>query len=948
MTHLRGRHSRRALASLALSVCLAVPGSLQGATARLLVDANPARPPVGTGSFYTPPSQFTTLGGRALFFLAGTTLSAREPGPGVTLWITDGSEKGTELVAGFCTDEVAGCQGGPRFLGRIGAVELFEIPTSHYYDRELWRTDGTPEGTFLLQPDTCPQLDSPSRTEIFAGGALLFAGFDAEAGCELWHSDGTAAGTGKVSDLVPGEVSSSPQNFAALGGRVFFTIASYLDNNGLWVTDGTPGGTSLVAGFPSIELLTTVGDRMFFVAPDDQGFSLSTSDGTAGGTRPLRHFAVYEVCEFHDCSVETDFLQPDGDGVIFVADDGDGQQFWRSDGTPGGTRRLTAITSPGLLGLDGGVQDQGTAAGLPGSLLLLVTPAGKRSQLWSSQGGPASPLVGCPGGCPVVKSLFQPVPGGRRVVFAGWSRPSKGVELWTSDGTAAGTHLVRDLCPGHCSSSPDLFVALGDAVYFSAADEEGPALWRTDGTATGTVFLGRAAFPPFLTPGGAVLGDQVVLGLATGSSVSQLWVTAGSAASTRPLATFDRAASSSNPQFASLGERVVFTGWNGRDSALWSSDGITTQQLTTASHVTAQGGSFLAPITAGGKVFAFAGDPAAEGLFRASLVATDGTPAGTQKVAELGRTYVQSFSEFGGRLVFVLESEDHQRISLWSNDGTAGGTKALLSLLPSGTTKPASVSGFLYFYSYVDSGYSLFRSDGTVAGTASFAVSWNLGFDPEVATAGGQVFFTAGGLLYRLDGTTVDGATFAGFTEVMGLTEHAGRLLFFGIAPGDSPQGGLWSTDGTTAGTTLVAEVTAQPPGLDLGTYGLPVWPRLGGRRLFRGWDAGHGFELWITDGTPGGTVRLDLVPGSSSSFPDDFTVAAGRFWFTANDAVHGREIWVSDGTAAGTHLAVELVPGMFSAVPSQLTPAGGNLFFSAYTPLNGFEPWVLPLAGVP
>jgi ELWxxDGT repeat protein len=145
-----------------------------------------------------------------------------------------------------------------------------------------------------------------------------------------------------------------------------------------------------------------------------------------------------------------------------------------------------------------------------------------------------------------------------------------------------------------------------------------------------------------------------------------------------------------------------------------------------------------------------------------------------------------------------------------------------------------------------------------------------------------------------------------------------------------------------------VAGATAQPSGLELGTYGLPVWPRLGSRLLFRGWDADHGFEPWITDGTSGGTTRLDLVPGSASSFPDDFVVAAGRVWFTANDAVHGRELWVSDGTAAGTHLALELVPGPFSAIPSQLTPAGGNLFFSAYSPLQGFEPWVLPLAGVP
>jgi hypothetical protein len=294
--------------------------------------------------------------------------------------------------------------------------------------------------------------------------------------------------------------------------------------------------------------------------------------------------------------------------------------------------------------------------------------------------------------------------------------------------------------------------------------------------------------------GGAALGDQAVLGLVAGSSVSQLWVTAGSAASTHSLITFDRASSSSNPQFATLGDRVVFTASDGTDDgALWASDGANTQRLATFSHLAAHSGSVSAPVVMGGKAFVFAGEPGADGIYRASLVITDGTPAGTQRIAVLGDTYMQAFSEFGGRLVFVLESSDRQRVTLWASDGTAAGTKPLLPLPPTGVTRLVSVGGLLYFFSFLNDSdsYALFRSDGTAAGTASFPVAANnLGFDPEVATAAGQLFFTAGGLLYRLDHDTVDAGTFAGFTEVMGLTEHDGRLLFFGIAAGDSPQGG--------------------------------------------------------------------------------------------------------------------------------------------------------------
>ncbi len=326
-------------------------------------------------------------------------------------------------------------------------------------------------------------------------------------------------------------------------------------------------------------------------------------------------------------------------------------------------------------------------------------------------------------------------------------------------------------------------------------------------------------------------------------------------------------------------------------------------------------------------------------------MATDGTPQGTRTLAYLGDTYVREPHEFGGRLVFLVESADRQHWALWSSDGTSAGTRQLLALPVSWVTNLKPLGGFLYFFD----GSSLLRTDGTEAGTTRFGNFWDLGYDPEVAAAGGQVYFTAAGRLYQVAGTESEPSpAFLGW-EVMGLTELDGRLLFFGITDGDTPQRGLWSTDGTAAGTVFLGPVSAQPTGLIPGIYGgTPVWTRAGRRLLFRGWDADHGFELWSTDGTAAGTIQMDLAPGSASSYPDSFVVAAGRVWFTANDPAHGREIWVSDGTPAGTHQADEIAPGMFSALPLGLTPVGNNLYFSAYTPFGGRQPWMLPLAGIP
>lgn len=933
-------------------LCLGAPASLQGAAARLPMDAHPERldPSTLTSGGYLPPSELTVLGGRALFFVSAFNLGSpylQTPGPGVTLWVSDGTPQGTELIAGFCTDEIAGCVTSPRFLGQIGEAVLFELPKSFVeYTSELWRTDGTREGTFRLHAHLCQEGRPTDATKAIAGGRLFFAASDADAGCELWQSDGTVAGTAQVSDLVTGADPSGPYGFAVLGNRVFFSKLGLFRLSGLWVSDGTAGGTSLVQDFPFIARLTTVGSRLFFVAPDEgfAGFSLWTSDGTAAGTRQVRHFAVYEVCDYltrRQCDVVTSFLQPDGDGVLFVADDGDGPQLWRSDGTPAGTSRLTSLASPA----SPVTWERGVAVRFPGSLLFLVTPDGERVRLWASNGGgPAAPITGCAGGCPGVSSHeIHPVPGGRLVVFAGWNGRFHGTELWASDGTAAGTRLVRDLCPGQCPSDPGSFFTLGAAVYFTARDENGPGLWRTDGTAAGTVFLGRGTLPD--APGGVVLGSQVLLGLAAGSHTSELWTTSGSEASTHPVATFDRTAFSSNPSFASLGDRVVFTARSTRDLTLWSSDGLHTRPLITASQAVGQSfGDFSPLVTAGGRAFTFNGDAYLDRIYGGHLVVTDGTPQGTRTLVSMGDTYVRESHEFGGRLVFVVQSPDGQPSALWSSDGTSQGTRKLLDLPVSWLTNLKPLGGFLYFFD----GTSLLRTDGTEASTTRFGNFWTVGEEPEVAAAG-QVYFTADAVLYHVTGTSFEPSPAFLGREVMGLTELDGRLLFFGRTDSDPPQRGLWSTDGTAAGTIFLGPVSAQPPELRLGVYGgTPVWSRAGRRLLFRGWDEDHGFELWSTDGTAAGTIRMDLAPGSAPSYPDSFTVAAGRVWFTANDPAHGREIWVSDGTPEGTHQADEIAPGMFSALPWGLTPAGDNLYFSAYTPFDGRQPWKLPLASVP
>src|SRR5204862_32298 len=112
--------------------------------------------------------------------------------------------------------------------------------------------------------------------------------------------------------------------------------------------------------------------------------------------------------------------------------------------------------------------------------------------------------------------------------------------------------------------------------------------------------------------------------------------------------------------------------------------------------------------------------------------------------------------------------------------------------------------------------------------------------------------------------------------------------------------------------------------------------------------DGEHGRELWKSDGTEAGTALVaDINPGSfygygAGSRPYELTVVNGTLFFTADDGEHGRERWKSDGTEAGTALVADIRPGTAFSSPHELAFVNGALYFAANDGLNGIEPWIL------
>ena len=104
-----------------------------------------------------------------------------------------------------------------------------------------------------------------------------------------------------------------------------------------------------------------------------------------------------------------------------------------------------------------------------------------------------------------------------------------------------------------------------------------------------------------------------------------------------------------------------------------------------------------------------------------------------------------------------------------------------------------------------------------------------------------------------------------------------------------------------------------------------------GGQLFFFADNGTDGEALWKSDGSPAGTSLVaDINPGGGSAGFGSLTSVNDHVFFSADDGVHGYEIWKSDGSAAGTTLLADINPGSATSFPEWLTNVNGTLFFTA------------------
>ncbi len=363
---------------------------------------------------------------------------------------------------------------GPLDFTGLGSAAYF-IADDGVHGRELWRSDGSPEGTSLVE-DVQPGPASGAWRLWSFNGSLYFSG---PAG--LWRSDGTPDGTQHVSDVAQYGVRG-----LQIGQEWWFV--SNGTQRSLYKTDGTSKGTTLVKQFNDVIILGQANGSAIYLAADATSggsYRLWASGGDAGTATLLNEkpagnsgYGLAAVTLKGDLYFVNQFPTTGATNWL-----GQGYGLWKTDGTPKGTSRIDEV-KPADLAVVGDV--------------LLFTPIDEFGKppnhtLWKSDGttGGTAPLVDLPG------SVRNITAAGERAFF------NIGTQLWITDGTAKGTKLVKDIGFG---DSDNLVAGAGGVVYRFGNSQ----IWRSDGTETGTSKIADIPAKAIVGLGSAaVVGDGV-------------------------------------------------------------------------------------------------------------------------------------------------------------------------------------------------------------------------------------------------------------------------------------------------------------------------------------------------------------------------------------------------------------------------------------------------------
>ncbi|QDV84911.1 PA14 domain-containing protein [Stieleria magnilauensis] len=724
--------------------------------------------------------------------------------------------------------------------------------------RELHKTDGTTAGTELIDDFVTDGSANPS--ELTESGGLLYFSADEPVGSgrELWVSNGTQSGTMRLIDSQPGSdeygapLDGDPQNLTDIGGTLFFTTLDGTVDRELW-----------------------------------------TSNGTTLTTRPIANINPGTQ------SADVQQFTPVGDLVYFVANDGiNGEAVWKADPT-GQTITMVADVTPSSIDSVSGLAKFGSGVVFYNSI------AGSGGGMYYHDGSQTTQFMA---GVPVAVSLdgtmFVENQADNRVYFV-TNDATSGEELWSSNGTMAGTAIVQDLNSGNTGSEPTELTSFNSQIYFAADDGNfGRELFAAS-------IFGGIQLVRDLNPGTTgsdpreltVSGGTLFFTADNGSNGRELHTSTGTQLDIHPTG-------SSNPNaLTDIGGTLYFAADNGVDGTEpFLSDGTVATQIANVGPLSSS--SNPSGFTeAGGQVYF-----AAEQSNRGALLEVFSGITGTQ-LANL--TAAPNYPDAPDTIALLDAFEIPTNVA----DNYGVRVRAYLTVPTTGD--------YTFWIASDDQGSLLLSTDDNPANAAQIASVpvWTSSrqYDKYPTDQQSAPISLVAGQVYYIEALMKEGAGGDNLSiawsgpGILGPTVIGQQYLTrFGVAPTDLGTGReLWITDGTPVGTELVADIQ---PGLSSSN---PEPKASTGLRLLLSVtdDGPVGREPYSSGGAAANTsliedLNQDLRFGSQ---PEGFHPFGDEFLFVADDGLIGNELFrLAADAPVAPEVEVAAPPGVYPPVGQQ------------------------------
>lgn len=809
---------------------------------------------------------------------------------GIEIWVSNGNENGSYLLKDINPGKNNGLQSSFSQSSVIINDVLYFIATDGNSDGEIWKTDGTKEGTVKVTKT----LNSNITKLTLVGDKFYFL-IKEEYSLQVWISDGSETGTKIVKENLAEW--NSPTFQGKYKNLFMFTFQPYGTNNSkVWCSDGTSAGTFPITdeidgngagpgGTSALTQYIEFNNEFYFVSRN----YLHKTDGTYENTKTVATLTS-QLISFADAIEVNGKLY-----FSFFEADFNRLFIWESDGTEAGTKKIYDEASDryfipsNLLGKDNnlifcGFNDNGGT-----SLNKLSLTDYSVTFIKELQDSAENPFIFLPHSD---AGRIQPISNNR--IFCSLPISYSGSKGWISGYTESTTKNFEAI------NNVFNVIDYNGLIYFSRYyDETGSELWKSDGSESNTVIVDNI--------------NKSKYGL-------------------------------NNSYLVQLNSNLIFTandGETGDEIYIYNGN---TQMLKDIR--IGPNGSYCRYLTAFNGEIYFASNDSIHGF---ELWKTDGTEVGTKIVQDIveGTTssYPSYFTIYKGYLYFSIYKDgfynlcrtDGINIDFIKNLGVNdyNSTISIDNMLSSGD--------YLYF---VTGENDLWESNGTEAGTIKLK---DFSSCNKLTDVNGKMFFTASETFDLEEELWITDGTESGtkivknigpeyFSSADDLIHFNGELFFTAYSAESGRE--LWKSDGTGDGTIQVIDInTGSQSSIKNANF-----CKVDNILFFSAKDDSHGIELWKTDGSESGTSLVkDINIGAEGSFPNQLASIKSLLYFQAFDAEHGSELWKSDGTDSGTLLVSDILAGGMNSSPSYVLSINDDVFFQAESVNKGRQIWKIP-----